>query len=252
MIKDRQNFRGKDLFYDLCTLTRKNRKVINKELQNMILEGKHQTQEFELAISDSKMIARSFSAFANTDGGRILLGVKNDGTIAGVEPDEELEEVETAAQVHCKPKVRFEMRKWESEGKTVLEITIPKSTRKSHSAPDEDGDQRFYIRVKHQNLLANHILIEVWKKEKQGGSGLLKIKYNENKLLNYLNLHHQITFSKFCGMANISPRKAEKILINLVYMKVLKMVFTDQQVFYIMNPVPDRPAPNDPDQTFDF
>ncbi|MBI9060485.1 MAG: ATP-binding protein [Marinilabiliaceae bacterium] len=226
--------------------------MINKELQNMILEGKHQTQDFEYAISDSIKIAQTFSAFANTDGGRILLGVMKDGTIAGIQSEEEIKLAETAAKIHCNPKLPFKTRQLESEEKTVVEITIPKSTRKPHSAPDSDGDQRFYIREKHQNLLANHILIEVWKKERQGGSGLLKIRYNENKLLNYLNLHHQITFSKFCGMANISPRKAEKILINLVYMKVIKMVFTESQVFYIMNPVPDRPTPNDPDQTFDF
>ncbi len=218
----------------------------------MILEGKHQTQDFELTINNSIKVAQTFSAFANTDGGRLLIGVNSDGTIIGADAEKEIKALESVAQEHCKPKVKFEARKWESEGKTVLEINIPKSSTKRHSAPDEDGDQRFYIRVKRQNLLANHILIEVWKKEKQGGSGLLKIRYNENKLLNYLNLHHQITFSKFCGMANISPRKAEKILINLVHMKVLSMVFTEQQVFYIMNPIPDRPAPNDPDQTFDF
>lgn len=226
--------------------------MINKELQNMILEGKHQTQDFEYAISDSKKIAQTFSAFANTDGGRILLGVMKDGTIAGIQSEQEIKLAETAAKVHCNPKLPFKTRQLESEGKTVVEITIPQSTRKPHSAPDDDGDQRFYIREKQHNLLANHILIEVWKKERQGGSGLLKIRYNENKLLNYLNLHHQITFSKFCGMANISPRKAEKILINLVYMKVIKMVFTESQVYYIMNPVPDRPTPNDPDETFDF
>lgn len=218
----------------------------------MILEGEHQTQDFKYAINDSKKIARSIAAFANTDGGRLLLGVKDNGSIAGVESDEEYYMIETAAQMHCQPAVPFETRKWESEGKTVLEIIVPKSDKKPHYAPDRDGNAKVYIRVKDQNLLANHILLEVWKKEKQGGGGLLKIKYAESKLLKYLSIHHQITFSKFCGMANISPRKAEKILINLVHMKVLEMVFTEKTIFYQMNPNPEAPEPNDPNATFEF
>jgi predicted HTH transcriptional regulator len=55
----------------------------NKELHKIISEGEHQTQDFKYAINDSKKIARSLAAFANTDGGRLLLGVKDNGKIAG-------------------------------------------------------------------------------------------------------------------------------------------------------------------------
>nr|WP_319398651.1 ATP-binding protein [uncultured Carboxylicivirga sp.] len=212
-----------------------------KELLNMIAEGEHQTQDFKFAINDSKKIARSLSAFANTDGGRLLLGVKDNGKIAGVESDEEYYMIEAAAKIHCKPNVPFETRKWEVEGKTVLEIIIPKSNKRPHFAPDKDGKSKAYIRLKDQNIMANHIMIEVWKKEKEGGGGMLKIKYAETKLLKYLELNGYITFSRFCGMARISPRKAEKILINLIHMKVLVMDITEKQIFYKMNPNPVEP-----------
>nr|WP_321451678.1 ATP-binding protein [uncultured Carboxylicivirga sp.] len=212
-----------------------------KELLNMIAEGEHQTQDFKFAINDSKKIARSLSAFANTDGGRLLLGVKDNGKIAGVESDEEYYMIEAAAKIHCKPNVPFETRKWEVEGKTVLEIIIPKSNKRPHFAPDKDGKSKAYIRLKDQNIMANHIMIEVWKKEKEGGGGMLKIKYAETKLLKYLELNGYITFSRFCGMARISPRKAEKILINLIHMKVLVMDITEKQIFYKMNPNPVQP-----------
>ncbi len=86
----------------------------------MIAEGEHQTQDFKFAINDSKKIARSLSAFANTEGGRLLLGVKDNGKIAGVESDEEYYMIEAAANTHCKPSVPFETRKWDVDGKTVL------------------------------------------------------------------------------------------------------------------------------------
>ena len=53
-------------------------------LQQLIEEGEHQQQDFKFEISDARKIARSLSAFANTDGGRLLIGVKDNGRIDGV------------------------------------------------------------------------------------------------------------------------------------------------------------------------
>ena len=55
----------------------------------LIAEGEHQQQDFKFEISDARKIARTLSAFSNTDGGRLLIGVKDNGKIAGVRSDEE-------------------------------------------------------------------------------------------------------------------------------------------------------------------
>lgn len=54
-----------------------------------IAEGEHQQQDFKFEISDARKIAKSLSAFSNTDGGRLLVGVKDNGKIAGVRSEEE-------------------------------------------------------------------------------------------------------------------------------------------------------------------
>ena len=41
-------------------------------LKKLIAEGENQQLDFKYCISDSRKIARTLSAFANTDGGRIL------------------------------------------------------------------------------------------------------------------------------------------------------------------------------------
>ena len=53
-------------------------------LEKLISEGEHVHQDFKFAISDARKIAKSLSAFANTEGGRLLVGVKDNGKIAGV------------------------------------------------------------------------------------------------------------------------------------------------------------------------
>ena len=46
-------------------------------IQKLISEGEHQQLYFKFEIADAHKIARSFVAFANTDGGRLLIGVKD-------------------------------------------------------------------------------------------------------------------------------------------------------------------------------
>lgn len=55
----------------------------------LISEGEHQKQDFKFEISDARKIAKTLSAFSNTHGGRLLIGVKDNGKIAGVRSDEE-------------------------------------------------------------------------------------------------------------------------------------------------------------------
>ena len=44
----------------------------------LIKEGEHQQQDFKYRVSDACKLAKSVSAFANTDGGRLLIGVRDD------------------------------------------------------------------------------------------------------------------------------------------------------------------------------
>ena len=74
------------------------RAIHDRELiYELIEEGEHEEQDFKFSISDSRKIARSIAAFANNRGGRLLVGVKDNGNIAGIRSDEELYMVQQAA-----------------------------------------------------------------------------------------------------------------------------------------------------------
>ena len=53
-------------------------------LQKLIAEGEHEQQDFKYKVQEAAKLARSVSAFANTRGGRLLIGVRDDGHISGV------------------------------------------------------------------------------------------------------------------------------------------------------------------------
>ena len=53
-------------------------------IRSLINEGEHQQQDFKYRVSDAMKLAKSVSAFANTDGGRLLIGVRDDGHMSAI------------------------------------------------------------------------------------------------------------------------------------------------------------------------
>ena len=73
----------------------------SRYILRLISEGEHQQQDFKYKITDAMKLARSVSAFANTDGGRLLIGVRDDGVISGVRSEEEIYMMHAAAYEYC-------------------------------------------------------------------------------------------------------------------------------------------------------
>lgn len=126
-------------------------------IQKLISEGEHVCQDFKFAISDARKIAKSLSAFANTQGGRLLVGVKDNGKIAGVRSEEEIYMIDAAAQMYCQPPVKLENYIYKVEGKDVLEVRVAESDRKPICALDETGKAWAYVRIKDENILASPV-----------------------------------------------------------------------------------------------
>jgi predicted HTH transcriptional regulator len=208
---------------------------VNNYIKNLIRQGENQQLDFKFEISDSKKIARTFAAFANSDGGTLLIGVKDNGNISGIRTDEEVYMVESAAHLFCKPPVAYEIKDWEVDGHTILEVIVPKSRKRPHYATGKDNRWMVYIRVNDQNLLANRILLDVWKKKNSKTGTLVKYSTKEKLLLHYLSDNQKISFSKFRKIAHINNFIAEKILVNLISIGVLEIEFTEKATYYRIN-----------------
>jgi predicted HTH transcriptional regulator len=205
---------------------------MSRYIKQLISRGESQTLDFKYEISDASKIARSLVAFSNTDGGKLLIGVKDNGHISGIRSEEEYYMIEAAAQLYCKPEVHFTFRRWDIEGKTILEVDIPKTKKKPYLAKVPDGKWLAFIRVGDQNLLANRVLLKVWARETDKKGTWIKYGDAEKKLLDHLNNNPHITLSKFSRIAKISIRSAEEILVNLILPGILEMEITEKLVFY--------------------
>ncbi len=207
-------------------------KAKEHHIQDLIQEGEHQMLDFKFEISDSRRIARSLAAFANTDGGRLLVGVKDNGAIAGVRSDEEIHMIQAAAEMYCQPKVEYTTEEWEINGKTVLEVIIPKDKHHKHKAPDNQGVYKIFVRVKDENLVADSVLIKVWKADKFARPAKIAFTDTETLLLHYLREHGEITLKEFQELAHISKRKAEAILADFILVGTIVLVQTSQNTVF--------------------
>jgi predicted HTH transcriptional regulator len=134
-------------------------------LRKLIAEGENQQLDFKYCVSDSRKIARTLSAFSNSDGGKLLIGVRDNGSIAGIRSDEEIYMVDTASHLFCRPEVKFSIKQHSAGRKTILEVEVPKGDNRPCQAQDDNGKWKTYFRHNDQNLVVNRVLLQVWKKE---------------------------------------------------------------------------------------
>jgi predicted HTH transcriptional regulator len=201
-------------------------------IHKLIAEGEHRQLDFKFEIADANKIARSLVAFANTGGGRLLVGVKDNGALAGVRSEEEFYMVESAAKIYCRPPVEFSVKEWNLNKKIILEVIIPKSATRPHYAKQKEGEWIAYHRVNDQNFPVNRILAQVWKLEHEPRGVYLQFTDAEKFLLTYLEANESITLSKFVRSAGIKRNKAERILVKFLLLKMLEMHFTENQTFF--------------------
>jgi hypothetical protein len=201
-------------------------------IKKLIAEGEHQMLDFKFEISDSRKIARTMVAFANTDGGRLLIGVKDNGSIAGVRSEEEFYMAEGAARLYCRPEVPLQVKEWVVDGKRVLEVKVESGDKRPYLAEDYDGEWRAYIRQDDQNFQANGILLKVWHQQEEPFGAILRYREEEKLLLEYLELHGRISLSRLQRLAGVSADKAEVILVTFILLGLIRIHYEGEKVYY--------------------
>ena len=201
------------------------------ELLRKIVNGEGVRQDFKLRIEDKQKIARTLAAFANTEGGSLLIGVKDNGKVRGVNPEEEFYMIQAAAEEFCDPPVNFESQVWQEEHHLVLEILVDKSEKK-HKALDDDGKLKFFVRVDDHTLQANKILLGVWRLKMHGQRKPAVFDDETLKLIANVRENGPLTLSKIYRTTDLSMNQIDKLLSQLVYWDVVVMTMTESSTLY--------------------
>lgn len=201
-------------------------------IQRLVAEGEHTHQDFKFEISDAKKIARSISAFANTEGGRLLVGVKDNGKIAGIRSEEEIYMIEAAAHMYCQPIVDLQTKTYHVEGRTVLEIYIQEAPVKPVYAIDEANKPKAYIRIKDENILATPVHLRIWKQSEKETGTFVRFTEKEQKLLDILKSEKQLTLNQCCKLSHINRIKLCDLLADFIRFGLVTSVFEAHKFYF--------------------
>lgn len=203
-------------------------------LHHLIAQGEHQQQDFKYEISDARKIARTLSAFANTDGGRLLIGVKDNGKIAGVRSDEEIYMVEAAAAMYCVPPVACHMTVHRVEGRGVVIAEVERSEQRPVRARIDDDSLCAFVRIADENIVASPVQMALWREESRDGGELLPFTEREHALLQLLaNAPEPLTLNRFARLGRLPRHRAVQLLAQFIRFGLVEQLFVDHTFVYV-------------------
>ena len=207
-------------------------------LLQLIREGEHQQQDFKYRVADACKLAKSVSAFANTDGGRLLIGVRDDGNLSGVRSEEEIFMMHQAAYKFCKPEASIKFDTYHVDGRTIVVATVPPSDRKPVCAINEKGRQRAYIRIADENIVASPVHLAIWREQQAERGTMMTYTDAVHQLLAALHPDHPedslqaFTLNQLVRRSRLPRHKVIILLARLIRFGLARWQYTDQQFLF--------------------
>ena len=131
-------------------------------VNQLLLKEESEQLEFKQQISSQEKIAKTLSAFANSKGGTLVIGVSDQRKIIGIDPEEERYMVAAANDNFCVPKVSLEFHgikinpeKDQEEEKMVLLVEVHPTIGPQIFVKQKNGNLKAYFRMGNQSLNAN-------------------------------------------------------------------------------------------------
>ena len=197
---------------------------------HLIQEGEHQQQDFKYRVADACKLAKSVSAFANTNGGRLLIGVRDDGHLSGVRSEEEIFMMHQAAYKYCKPEASIKFDTYHIEGRTIVVATVPPSDKRPICAMDEEGKLRAYIRIADENIVASPVHLALWRETQKPKGSVMTYDTTVRQLLDAMQGRQ--TLNQIVRFSRLPRHKVITLLTRLIRFGTAQWEYADQQFLF--------------------
>lgn len=202
----------------------------NHPIKNLISEGEGLTLDFKQTIQNPRKIAKSMVSFANTKGGTLLIGVRDNGSIGGIKSEDEIHMIELAAGFHSRPEVPFTINELFVDGKTIIQVDIPEGDQKPYYSHGDDDKWWVYLRVDDKCILASKTTVDFMKN--QGKEVKITMGKLEQNILQFVAQREKTTLFDICKKFNLGRRRVSRILVDLMRADVIRSHTTEKVEFY--------------------
>ena len=196
-------------------------------LKRLASLGEGQHLEFKHRVPRPEKIAREVIALANTGGGKVLLGVDDDGTVLGVrDVQEEAFALAAALRTCCDPPVEG-IRVASvpvSRRREALVVDVPNSPDKPHFLVEEEGGQArrtAFVRARDESIVASREAVRLMRADRSAAGVRFEFGDKERRLMEYLDRFERVTVAEFARMADVPRRSASQTLVLLTRAGIL-------------------------------
>ena len=193
-------------------------------LQQLVRKGEGAVLEFKRKASNPEKIAREMIAFANTEGGTLLVGIGDDGTIPGLKyPEDDVHVIKEILK-----RVRPTLSLTETliplgNQRTVIQYDIAKSERRPHYFLGDNQAKESFVRVEDKSIKASREVREIIRRRQRQKDIGFRYGDHEQFLIKYLDEHKRITLKEFMVLTGLKRFYASKKLVLLVLADVLRV-----------------------------
>lgn len=206
-----------------------------QQLRLLVSHGEGASLEFKRKATFPQKIVREMIAFANTKGGILLIGIGDDGSLAGLKHPEDELHVMTEALKKVRPSMQYNVTLVPiANSRTVIQYEIPESKRKPHYIIDEKKIKESFVRVDDKSIKASRELREIVKRKQRMKD--IRFHYGEHEkfLMQYLDAKKAITLKEFVAMSGLNRIYASRKLILLVLANVLRIIPHEKGDLYVI------------------
>ena len=203
-------------------------------LRKLVSRGEGLTLEFKRKAAHPDKIVRELIAFGNTQGGTLLIGVDDNGTIPGIKyPEEELLAVREAIEKHCRPALTIAESIVAVDPKHfVARIDVILDEKRPHYFKLTADTRESYVRSGDMSVKASREMIEIVRRSRKGKDIRFTFGEAEKSLMEYLELKKTISVDEFKTLAKLNRFAATRKLILLVLANVLRIQPTEKGDLY--------------------
>lgn len=207
------------------------------ELNRLIRGGEGKFLEFKRKANHPEKIAREMVAFANTEGGILLVGVDDDHTVYGVKyPEEDIFAIESFLQKHCRPRLEFTRQNLAvSYQREVLVYRVSQGRKKPYFLY-KNGKKETFVRNKDMSIVASPEMIWLLRSENRNTGVSIRFGDREKALIQYLESVQRITIEEAQKLLNIRRRQVSGLLVLLVRAGLLSIHPSEKGDYFCLVP----------------
>lgn len=195
-------------------------------LLNAIQNGEGKNVEFKEKLPSNQVIAKTVIAFSNTAGGKLIIGVNDQGEVTGIKPDIDIlemqDKVASIIYDNCYPNVLPDIYTTTIDNKVILIIEIYRGNLLPYYLKKYGKNEGVYIRIGATNRKASYENILELERQR------MNVSYDQE-------INREVDFHTL-DLSSISERfdKANKTFDESV-MKNLKLILDENGALYPSN-----------------